>query len=89
MAAALGIPSGNLPDGAVGGVSTDSRTIAAGELFVAIRGERFDGHEYVDDAFLQGAAAALVARDARIEAKGRALLEVGDTLDAFQELAGW
>ncbi len=89
MAAALGIPSGNLPDGAVGGVSTDSRTIAAGELFVAIRGERFDGHDHVDEAFLQGAAAALVARDARIEAEGRALLKVGDTLDAFQELAGW
>jgi UDP-N-acetylmuramoyl-tripeptide--D-alanyl-D-alanine ligase len=89
MAAALGIPSDNLPDDPIGGVSTDSRTIAAGELFVAIRGERFDGHDYVDDAFLQGAAAALVARDARIDAGGRALLEVGDTLDAFQELAGW
>jgi len=45
------------------GVSTDSRTLAAGELFVAIRGERFDGHEFLAAAQRRGAAAALV--DAR------------------------
>ena len=42
------------------GVSTDTRTLGAGELFIALRGERFDGHEYVVQALAQGAAAALV-----------------------------
>lgn len=46
------------------GVSTDSRSIAAGELFVALRGEHFDGHAYVATAALRGAAAAIVAADA-------------------------
>jgi UDP-N-acetylmuramoyl-tripeptide--D-alanyl-D-alanine ligase len=41
-------------------VSTDSRTIGAGELFVAIRGERFDGHEFMGTAKARGAAAAVV-----------------------------
>ena len=45
------------------GVSTDSRGIAAGELFVAIRGERFDGHEFLGMAQARGASAAMV--DAR------------------------
>ena len=45
------------------GVSTDSRSIGAGELFVALRGERFDGHDYVRDVLARGAAAAMV-RDA-------------------------
>lgn len=44
------------------GVTTDSRAIAAGELFVALRGERFDGHDYVAQAIAQGAAGALVDR---------------------------
>ena len=47
---------------AFGGVSTDSRTIAPGELFVALKGERFDGHDHVSDARSRGAVAALVSR---------------------------
>ena len=42
------------------GVSTDTRTIRGGELFVALRGEQFDGHQFVDAARLKGAAAAMV-----------------------------
>jgi len=42
------------------GVSTDTRTLAAGELFVALQGENFDGHAYVAQALAQGAAAAMV-----------------------------
>ena len=48
------------PDVRFEGVSTDSRSIAKGELFVAIRGERFDGHEFLGAAKARGAAAALV-----------------------------
>jgi len=44
------------------GYSIDSRTVQAGELFFAIRGERFDGHDFVAAAFERGAIAAVVAR---------------------------
>src|SRR5256885_17206281 len=44
------------------GVSTDSRIIQAGELFVALRGERFDGHEFLGAVHSRGAAAALIDR---------------------------
>ena len=44
-------------------VVTDTRTLAAGDLFVAIKGERFDGHDFVGAAFERGAAAALVGED--------------------------
>ena len=45
------------------GVSTDSRSIGHGELFVALRGERFDGHDFLEAAAARGAAAAMVDRD--------------------------
>ena len=44
------------------GYSIDSRTIGAGELFFAVRGERMDGHDYVEDALANGAVAAVVSR---------------------------
>ena len=44
------------------GVASDSRAIAAGDLFVALRGERFDAHDFVADAARRGAAAAMVSR---------------------------
>jgi murE/murF fusion protein len=50
------------------GVSTDSRSIAAGELFLALRGENFDGHNYLAAAKARGAVAAVVAADAVAEA---------------------
>ena len=82
-----GSPSGSLP-AAFQGVSTDSRELRAGSLFVALRGERFDGHAFVEKAIRAGAGAALVARGARaIEAGGLPLLEVGDTLAALGALA--
>ena len=44
----------------IGGVSIDSRTVAPGDLFFAIRGERFDGHAFVAGAFERGATGAVV-----------------------------
>lgn len=74
-------------------VSTDSRTIVAGELFVALRGERFDGHAYVAQVFAQGAAVALVDR-VWIEQQGKSLgagtyLVVTDTRLALGALAAY
>ena len=52
-------------DATFNGVSIDSRAIAPGELFVALKGERFDAHAFVGEAATRGAAGALVARDVR------------------------
>ena len=72
------------------GVSTDSRTVASGELFIALRGERFDGHEYVEAAAARGAAAAMVEA---AWAEGRSLalptLAVADTRLALGYLGAW
>jgi UDP-N-acetylmuramoyl-tripeptide--D-alanyl-D-alanine ligase len=72
------------------GYSIDSRTLEAGDLFFAIHGERFDGHEFINAAIERGAVAAVVAR-ARISAlqaaPGYAHIVVEDTLAALQHLA--
>ena len=49
-----------IPADAVTGFSSDTRTLRPGELYVAIRGDRYDGHDFVSDAFEKGAAGALV-----------------------------
>lgn len=73
------------------GYSIDSRTIAPGELFIAIKGERFDGNDFAGAALERGAVAALVSRDrlsaVREAAGGRPLLVADDTLKALQQLA--
>lgn len=68
------------------GVSTDTRTIKGGELFVALVGERFDAHDFVKQALEQGAGAALVAR-AVDSVDVERLVIVDDTLLGLQDLA--
>jgi UDP-N-acetylmuramoyl-tripeptide--D-alanyl-D-alanine ligase len=70
------------------GYSIDSRTVASGELFFAVKGERLDGHEFVEQALDKGAVAAVVRKDrlAGFRDKKR-LLAVEDTLVALQTLA--
>lgn len=73
-------------------VSTDTRTLAPGALFVALKGERFDGHDFLARAAAQQAAGALV-QDAAAEARDAAgtlpLLVVGDTRQALGRLAAY
>ncbi len=83
LAAVFGPPSAPLPRGAVG-VSIDSRTLNAGDLFVAIRGEVHDGHDHVASAFERGAVAALVARGEL--ARCGPVFEVDDTLRGLERL---
>jgi len=71
--------------GDVCGISIDSRTIREGDLFVALCGERFDGHVFVDQALRAGASGAVVLRGT--VAEGGPLYEVDDTLDALWALA--
>jgi UDP-N-acetylmuramoyl-tripeptide--D-alanyl-D-alanine ligase len=70
------------------GYSIDSRTIRPGELFFAVKGDRFDGHDFVTSALQTDAAGAIVRRDQlqRFASKAR-LLAVDDTLHALQTLA--
>jgi len=74
------------------GVSIDSRNIKEGELFVALKGDRFDGHDFVSDAIKKGAWGALVERTAlehNFSSLGglKNILPVEDTLYALQEMA--
>ena len=75
------------------GYGIDSRTIGAGELFFAVRGERLDGHEYVQAALANGAVAAVVSNRWVVpsEVDERRLLQVADcdncVLSALQQLA--
>jgi len=87
----------------IGHVVIDSRQAQPGDLFVALKGERADGHDFVHDAFSQGAVAALVERDMPVEGdvidlhRGVTVtqvslpvcLRVDDVLAALQDLAGY
>jgi UDP-N-acetylmuramoyl-tripeptide--D-alanyl-D-alanine ligase len=76
-------------DDAVGRVSIDSRSVVPGDFFVAIRGERFDGHAFVADAVAKGAAGAMVDDRGRGSESSwpRLLIEVQDTTRALQQIA--
>ena len=94
------IASGD-PEQVVGGIVTDSRSLQAGDFFVALRGPRFDGSEFVEEALRRGATGALVnvgraftarqigeaGREAPPYTAESAIVEVGDTTTALQTLA--
>jgi UDP-N-acetylmuramoyl-tripeptide--D-alanyl-D-alanine ligase len=70
------------------GYSIDSRTVGSGQLFFAVKGERLDGHDFVESALEKGAAAAVVRKDQLGRYSGATrLLAVEDTLVALQTLA--
>lgn len=81
---ALGLPRG-LGRG-FAQISTDTRSLGPGALFVALEGDRFDGHDYLEVARAAGAHAALV-RCGTSPVPGLELLEVADTLRAYGALA--
>jgi UDP-N-acetylmuramoyl-tripeptide--D-alanyl-D-alanine ligase len=73
-------------DWAASGVSIDSRGLAPGDLFVALRGPNHDGHDFVGAALERGAAAVMVDRDITDVPRNAPLLRVGDTLDGLAAL---
>src|SRR6202171_493817 len=84
------LPAGNQSDYSTValGYSIDSRTIQPGELFFAVKGERLDGHDFVEQALSRGAIGAVVRKDQLSRySKPAALLAVDDTLVALQTLA--
>jgi len=84
-------PSGTAPEAVVTGVSTDSRAVAPGELFVALDGDRFDGHDFVPAALDRGALACVVASDRAASLAAELgevpLIAVDDPLSALERLA--
>ena len=92
--AASGIQAGTQgPDASFSAVTSDSRALRPGELFVALKGERFDAHNFVSQAIAQGAAGAMVSQ-AEVEKRGEAwnnlpLIVVDDTRLALGRLAAF
>lgn len=87
--------SNTLQAGHLGGVSNDTRSIEKGSIYIAIRGENHDGHDFVEDAFKKGSVAAIVDRkwfEAQSGLKaavctGRNILIVDDTRKALRDMA--
>ncbi|MDP3478855.1 MAG: UDP-N-acetylmuramoyl-L-alanyl-D-glutamate--2,6-diaminopimelate ligase, partial [Desulfoprunum sp.] len=76
------------PGGLLGRVSTDSRNVARGEVFVALEGERFDGHDFIAQVAQRGAGCLIVAREIEDRyAGGVPQIIVPDTLRAFGDMA--
>jgi UDP-N-acetylmuramoyl-tripeptide--D-alanyl-D-alanine ligase len=81
------------PGAAAHGLSIDSRNIQPGQCFLALRGDRFDGHDFLPQALERGASILIVSRDPTpdllkaAQAMGRGVLAVRETLAALQELA--
>lgn len=87
VAAMEGRPLGALPS-TVSGISIDTRTLQPGDAFFAIRGERFDGHDFLSAAIAAGAS-LLVVSEAKLPALGgltRPMIVVDDVLDALRRL---
>lgn len=72
--------------GAFSGFSIDSRTITESEIFVALRGARFDGHDFLDEALSKGAG-AIVNYPPIIPGNGKTIIHVDNTLKALQDIA--
>jgi UDP-N-acetylmuramoyl-tripeptide--D-alanyl-D-alanine ligase len=73
----------------LGSISTDTRHLAPGDVFVALRGERFDGHDFLSQAVASGASALVVDDPARAAGLGLPALAVADTTRALGALGRW
>ncbi len=77
--------SGNI-NTVISGISTDSRKINKGDLFVPVSGEKFDGHDFVKSSLDSGAAASLISKPVD-SLKDKAIIRVDDTLKALGDIA--
>ena len=79
-------------DGSVSGVSTDSRTVSPGDVFVALKGERFDGHDFIDTVSRRGTRFFIVDKSwvsGHDLPPGGSVIAVPDTLRALGDLAAF
>lgn len=87
IAAAAGAELSGCAETVFTGINTDSRTIRQGELFVALAGGNFDGHDYCAKAVELGAAGVLISHDVEGLPENICVFRVGNTLKAFQQIA--
>lgn len=80
---------GNAFNKIVSGISTDTRTIKRGDLFIALKGKNFDGHDFISDAFRGGAYAAIAQKNFRNENKRHIIIKVNDTLKSLGDIAAY
>ncbi|HAC64952.1 MAG TPA: UDP-N-acetylmuramoyl-tripeptide--D-alanyl-D-alanine ligase [Cyanothece sp. UBA12306] len=79
-----------LPHFLVNGVNTDSRCIKSGEIFIALKGNNFDGHNHVEDAINKGAICLIVDHYVSVKStKQIPQLQVKNTLTAYQQFGHW
>ena len=69
------------------GISIDSRTVKKDDLFIAIKGKRFDGHDFINHAFKKGASGAVVSCNIKTNAKDTLIIKVKDTLKTLGDIA--
>jgi UDP-N-acetylmuramoyl-tripeptide--D-alanyl-D-alanine ligase len=91
LKATAGILVSGKPENTFCGISTDSRLVSKGNLFIALKGEKFDGHDFVRTAMKQGAAGVLAQDEAKINQalanESFTVIKVADTLTALGDLA--
>jgi UDP-N-acetylmuramoyl-tripeptide--D-alanyl-D-alanine ligase len=91
LKATAGILVSGKPENTFCGISTDSRLVNKGNLFIALKGEKFDGHDFVRKTLDQGAAGIIVQEEAKLDQaltdKTVAVIKVADTLIALGDLA--
>lgn len=71
------------------GISIDSRRVNKGDLFIAIKGEKFDGHEFINNAFIAGASACIAHYKPNNVSDDLPVVVVGDTMKALYDLASF
>jgi UDP-N-acetylmuramoyl-tripeptide--D-alanyl-D-alanine ligase len=77
------------PDAIYAGLNIDSRTLSPGELFVALTGNRFDGHAFIEQAKARGAVGVLIDRPVSLDDAKLSLLRVHNTRQALGKIAQW
>ena len=85
-----GRPAGVLPKMSICRISTDSRSVTPADLFFAIKGPNFDGHDFVPDALEKGAAAAVISHEGAQkvpDVQGQPIIQVPDTIAALGAMA--
>jgi UDP-N-acetylmuramoyl-tripeptide--D-alanyl-D-alanine ligase len=93
LAEILAVQEPTVPEGVLTtlgtGIATDTRTLQGGEVFLALRGDNFDGHQFAEKARDLGAIVAVVDRTWDREVPNFPVLRVDDTLKAYQAIARW
>ncbi|MGI6705598.1 MAG: UDP-N-acetylmuramoyl-tripeptide--D-alanyl-D-alanine ligase [Clostridia bacterium] len=88
MEATVGVRDSRYSNIAIHSISTDSRRIQRGDLFIALEGDNFDGHDFVEDAVRSGAAAVVVSKPVKLQQEVP-VIQVDNTLKALWQVSAY